>query len=353
MANLKKDITQWLADESDDCFIIGEIGVNHNGSVELAKKLIDIAVESGADAVKFQTFDTESLVTRTAKKAKYQIENDSSQDSQYEMLKRLELSEDDFSTCKSYCDKNGIIFLSTPFDEKAADLLERVGVSGFKISSGDLTNLPLLKHIAAKGLPMIISTGMSNLAEIEEAVLAIKDIMPSGIGILHCVSNYPAHPAEANLRVMDTLKYAFDCPIGWSDHTLGDAISIAAVARGAKILEKHYTLDANMQGPDHKASLEPEAFSELIRKIRDVSLSLGTGIKRPQPSEALTAEAARRSIVSAREIKAGAIITDSDLICKRPGTGLKPNMLQYVIGQKALFDIAEDHLISFSDIQPL
>jgi len=351
MVKQAKKFADWFVNSSDDCLIIGEIGVNHNGSVEVAKKLIDVAVKSGADAVKFQTFNADRLVTRTAKKATYQIENDPSKDSQYEMLKKLELSSKDLVDCKKYCDANKILFLSTPFDELASDLLEDVGVAGFKISSGDLTNLPLLKHIASKKLPMIISTGMANMSEIEEAVQSIQTHMIGGLAILHCVSNYPAAPAEANLRAMDSIRHAFACPVGWSDHTLGDEISVAAVARGAKIIEKHFTLDISMDGPDHKASLEPEDFADFVRKIRNVSLALGSGVKTAQPSELDTAAVARRSIVSARHIKAGEIIAKHDLICKRPGTGLKPNMLPYLIGRRVVNDIDADQLITFADIQ--
>ena len=351
MTRPEQSLSYRLANKTDACFIIGEIGVNHNGSLDLARDLIDVAVKAGADAVKFQTFDAAKLVTRSAAKAKYQKDNDGNQGSQYDMLKRLELSESDLRACKAYCDENNIIFLSTPFDEQAADLLHNVGVNGFKVSSGDLTNIPMLEHIAAKNLPIIISTGMANLAEVEEAVSTIQSTSDAPLAILHCISNYPANPAEANLRAMDTLHQAFGCPVGWSDHTLGDEVSIAAVARGARIIEKHYTLDVNLPGPDHKASLEPEAFADMVRKIRNVSKALGNGIKTPQPSEMETADVARRSIVSARDIKAGEIISQHDLICKRPGTGLKPNMMQYIVGQEATRDIEADSLLSLNDVR--
>lgn len=332
------------------CIVIGEIGVNHNGSLDLAKKMIDVAVESGADAVKFQTFSAEKLATRTAEKAAYQKKNDGEAGSQIEMLKRLELSKADLQACQKYCKKVGMVFLSTPFDEEAADLLEEVGVEGYKVSSGDLTNLPLLAHMAAKGKPMIISTGMANMAETEEAVTTIQDNGNPPLAILHCVSNYPAAPQEANLRAMDTLAAAFNVPVGWSDHTLGDAIALASIARGAKILEKHYTLDANMPGPDHKASLEPAEFADLIRKLRDVEAALGDGVKRPQPSEFDTAKVARRSIVSACDIPAGTVIEQKHLICKRPGTGLAPRMIPLVIGRTAKGDIAEDSVIALEHL---
>jgi N-acetylneuraminate synthase len=340
----------WFENQSG-CIIIGEIGVNHNGSLELAKKLIDVAVDAGADSVKFQTFTAEKLATRTAAKAKYQVENEGQGGSQIDMLRKLELSRDDLMACKAYCDQVGMIFLSTPFDEEAADLLEDIGVGGFKISSGDLTNLPLLAHIAQKGRPMIISTGMANMAEVEEAVTTIRDNGNPALAILHCVSNYPADPSEANLRAMDTLGAAFNVPVGWSDHTLGDTISVAAIARGAKFLEKHYTLDVNLPGPDHKASLDPDEFKTLVKNIRTVESALGDGVKRPQPSETSTADVARRSLVAGRDIKSGETISEADIICKRPGTGLKPNMMPYVVGRSAKRDIDADTLLSLDDLQ--
>ena len=327
------------------CIVIGEIGVNHNGSLDVAKQMIDVAVSAGADAVKFQTFSAEKLATSTAEKAAYQKANDGEAGNQIEMLRRLELSKSDLKACQQYCAKSGIIFLSTPFDEEAADLLEEIGIQGYKVSSGDLTNLPLLAHMAAKGKPMIISTGMANMSETEEAVTTIRENGNPPLAILHCVSNYPADPKEANLRAMDTLFAAFNVPIGWSDHTLGDAVALAAIARGARILEKHYTLDVTMPGPDHKASLEPAEFADLIRKLRDVEAALGDGIKRPQPSEFDTAKVARRSIVSACDIPAGTVISEDHLICKRPGTGLAPRMIPQIVGRKAKIDIVADHVI--------
>ncbi len=327
------------------CIVIGEIGVNHNGSLDVAKQMIDVAVSAGADAVKFQTFSAEKLATSTAEKAAYQKANDGEAGNQIEMLRRLELSKSDLKACQQYCAKSGIIFLSTPFDEEAADLLEEIGIQGYKVSSGDLTNLPLLAHMAAKGKPMIISTGMANMSETEEAVTTIRENGNPPLAILHCVSNYPADPKEANLRAMDTLFAAFNVPIGWSDHTLGDAVALAAIARGARILEKHYTLDVTMPGPDHKASLEPAEFADLIRKLRDVEAALGDGIKRPQPSEFDTAKVARRSIVSACDIPAGTVISEDHLICKRPGTGLAPRMIPQIVGRKAKIYIAADHVI--------
>lgn len=333
------------------CIIIGEIGVNHNGELKLAKDMIDVAIEAGADAVKFQTFTAEKLVTATAEKANYQKVNDEQTGSQFDMLKRLEFSREDLIACREYCQNRGIAFLSTPFDEDAVDLLSEIGVHGYKVSSGDLTNLPLLAHMAAKGKPVIISTGMANLADVEEAVETIKRSGNPPLAILHCVSNYPAAPEEANLKAMDTLRAAFAVPIGWSDHTLGDEIAIAAIARGAEILEKHFTLDVNLPGPDHKASLNPKEFMDLTRKIRAVDLAIGTGIKQAQPSEIGTARIARRSLVAAQNIKSGEIITKDMIICKRPGTGLMPKYLPLILGKRAARDLKVDSLIDITDVQ--
>lgn len=316
------------------CYIIAEIGVNHNGSVDLACKLIDAAVAAKADAVKFQTFFADDLVTRKARKADYQIANTENADSQYAMLKALELTEAEFARCKAYCDKVGIEFLSTPFSEGAADLLERVGVKAYKISSGDLTHLPLLAHIGAKGLPIILSTGMGTLTEIEEALAAITASGNTKVSLLHCVSNYPAAAEDCNLAAMETMAQAFGLPVGWSDHTLGAAISFAAVARGARIIEKHITLDQALPGPDHKASMEPGDFTAFVAGIRAIEAAVGVGRKAPSAAEQRTALVARRSIVAVRDLAAGAVLTAGDIKIVRPGTGLMPRMLPLVIGAR-------------------
>lgn len=340
--------SQWPGPEGR-CYVIAELGVNHNGDMELARRLIDVAADAGADAVKFQTFFAEDLVTPTAEKAVYQKANDGAAGSQYEMLKRLELTEDEYAACKQHCDARGIAFLSTPFGRRPADLLEALGVNGFKVSSGDLTHLPFLAYLAEKGLPLIISTGMADMAETEAAVRTIEAAGDPPLAILHCVSNYPAVPGEANLKAMDTISAAFGKPVGWSDHTEGDAIALAAIARGARILEKHYTLDRALPGPDHKASLEPQELTDLIGRIRDVEAALGDGIKRPQPSELETAKVARRSIVAAAAVRAGEVISESKIAYRRPGTGLPPAMARHLIGRKAARDISENTVLSFSD----
>jgi N,N'-diacetyllegionaminate synthase len=324
------------------CYIIAEIGVNHNGSLTLARQLIDAAVSAKADAVKFQTFFADDLVTKDARKADYQIENTANADSQYAMLKALELSEAQFAELQLYCAQVGIDFLSTPFSEAAADLLERVGVQAFKISSGDLTHLPLLRHIAAKGLPIILSTGMGTLSDVEEAVAAITGEGNHKISILHCVSNYPAAAADCNLAAMDTIAQAFGFPVGWSDHTLGSAISWAAVARGAKIIEKHITLDQSLPGPDHKASMEPQDFADFVLGLRAIEAAIGTGRKYPTEAEQRTALVGRRSIVAVRALKAGDVVRADDIKIVRPGTGLAPRLISMVVGARLARDVAAD-----------
>jgi N,N'-diacetyllegionaminate synthase len=315
----------------DRCYIIAEIGVNHNGSMELARDLIDAAVVARADAVKFQTFFADDLVTRSAAKADYQVANTANADSQYSMLKALELTEAQFAELHAYCAAKGIAFLSTPFSEDAADLLERVGVSAFKISSGDLTHLPMLAHIAKKGLPIILSTGMGTLTEIEEALAAINGQGNTQVSLLHCVSNYPASADDCNLAAMDTMAQAFGLPVGWSDHSVGAAISWAAVARGARIVEKHITLDQNLPGPDHKASMEPADFAAFV-----------DGIRVPTAAEKRTALVARRSLVAARDLVAGDLLTAADVVVKRPGTGLLPRDLPLVVGARVARAVAAD-----------
>ncbi len=346
---MTQSIAEWFQ-PTRACVLIAEIGVNHNGDLDMARRLIDVAVEAGADAVKFQTFSAENLVTGHAEKAQYQQDNDPRAETQGEMLRRLEFAADKLVICRDHCRERDIVFLSTPFDEAATDLLMEVGVEGFKVSSGDLTNLPLLAHMAAKELPMIISTGMADLGEIEEAVDAIQRSGDPPLGILHCVSDYPAKPEEANLKAMQTIASAFGKPVGWSDHTLGDAVTLAAVALGARFIEKHFTLDRTLPGPDHAASLEPDELKAMIEKVRIVEASLGEPIKRPQPSELETAKVARKSIVAARDLKKGETIKADALVCKRPGTGLAPRFLPLIIGRRAARSISADTLIDLEDI---
>src|SRR5215208_4566960 len=308
-------------------FVIAEAGVNHNGDLKMARALIDVAVDSGADAVKFQTFQADRLVTPEAPKAAYQAANTGDTESQFEMLRRLELSPEAHRELQSYCEERGIIFLSTPFDEEAVDLLDELGVPAFKISSGDLTNSPLLEHVARKGKPVILSTGMSELSELIEAVSVLNTAGCETPILLHCVSNYPADPAEVNLRAMQTMRSAFDVPVGFSDHTQGIDVALAAVALGACVIEKHFTLDRTLQGPDHLASLEPTELRELVRSTRRVEKALGSGRKVPTASEMETAKVARRSLVAARDIAAGATLEREMVVMRRPGTGMSPALL--------------------------
>jgi N,N'-diacetyllegionaminate synthase len=330
------------------CFIIAEAGVNHNGQLETAKRLVDAAVWAKADAIKFQTFKADRLVTISAPKAEYQKTATGSEETQYEMLKRLELSEKDHRQLMVYCRKKGITFLSTPFDEESADFLEDLGVPAFKIGSGELTNLPLLKHVARKKLPMILSTGMANLAEVDAAVKTIRRAGNRQLILLHCVSNYPADPARVNLRAMRTLATRFKVPVGYSDHTRGIEVAIGAAALDACVLEKHITLDRNMPGPDHKASIEPRELAAMVYAIRTVQSALGDGRKHPVESEKGVAAVARKSLVAARNILRGETVKEKDIILRRPGTGLSPSMLERVVGQKARVNIPKGQLLGLA-----
>jgi N,N'-diacetyllegionaminate synthase len=328
------------------CFIIAEAGVNHNGDPALAHRLIDVAFHARADAVKFQTFKADRLVTLDAPKAEYQLQQTEAGESQYDMLKRLELSAETFGELQQHCHEVGIRFMSTPFDEDSADLLARLGVTVFKTPSGELTNLPYLAHVARKGRPMIVSTGMATLGEVEAAVNAIRSTGNPDLVLLHCVSNYPADPADVNLRAMETMTRAFGVPVGLSDHTAGIEVALAAVALGACVVEKHFTLDRTLPGPDHAASLEPDQLAAMIRGIRNVEAALGHGRKEPTASELNTADVARKSLVAARDLLAGAVLSDDMLAVKRPGTGLPPVMRPYLIGRTLHIDVKAGTLIA-------
>jgi N,N'-diacetyllegionaminate synthase len=333
------------------CFVIAEAGVNHNGNLDMALKLVDIAVRAGADAVKFQTFSTECVVTKNAPKAAYQKETTGSDESQFQMLKKLELSPQAHLKLQTYCSERSIIFLSSPFEEKSADFLEELNVPAFKIPSGELTNLPFLEHVALKSKPMIVSTGMSTLEEVKSAVDVIFKTGNTDLILLHCVSAYPANPSDANLRSMQTMAKAFDVPIGYSDHTLGTEVALAAVASGACVLEKHITLDRTLPGPDHRASLEPDELKVLISSVRAIEVALGHGRKVPAPCEADIAEVSRKSIVTRRDIPVGAIVTKGSIVMKSPGTGLPPSMLGQIIGRIAAKHIPADTLLTSEMLQ--
>jgi N-acetylneuraminate synthase len=347
--------------EKHPTFIIAEAGVNHNGDISLAKQLIDIAANAGADAVKFQTFQAEKLVSRNAPKAQYQTQTTGTTESQFEMIRKLELSDLDHELLISHAQSRGIQFLSTPFDIPSLHLLtQRFGLKKIKIPSGEITNAPFLLEIARCAERIILSTGMSTLAEVEAAlgVLAFgfttdKAIPQRGdfeqafasdqgqqelgdrVTLLHCTTEYPAPFREVNLRAMDTLASAFGLAVGYSDHTPGIHVSLAAVARGARIIEKHFTSDRTLPGPDHQASLEPQELNQLVRQIREIEQALGDGIKRPTASEWKNREVARKSLVASSAIKAGQVLTKENLTCKRPGTGVSPFSYWQTIGQVA------------------
>ncbi len=332
--------------ENQPVFIIAEAGVNHNGDMKLAKKLVDAAKEAGVDVVKFQTFKSENIVTADAKQATYQSKNTGKTESQYDMLKRLELSYADFTDLKKYCDKKGIIFSSTPHSSKEdVDLVAKL-CPFIKVGSGDLTNIPILEYIASKKLPIILSTGMATMREIQDAVKIISPRNKKLI-LLHCTTNYPTPFDEVNLEAMATMAKKFKLPIGYSDHTEGIEISLAAVAMGACVIEKHFTLDKNLPGPDHKASLEPRELKKMVEGIRAIEAAFGDGIKKLTLSELAIAKIARKSIVAASDIIKGTVIKESVLAIKRPGTGIAPKHIDTIIGRKAKQDIKKDELISW------
>lgn len=336
---------RYIGDE-EPVFIIAEAGVNHNGSLEMARQLVDVAAQAGADAVKFQIFKAEKVISPQAPKAVYQLQTTNTSESQLDMVKRLELSFDDFRELYACCQDRGILFMATPFDEDSADFLNELGMPVFKIGSGEITNWPFLEYAARKRKPIILSTGMSYLSEVDEAVRVIHDAGSDQLVLLHCVSNYPANPADANLRAMHTMATAFGVPVGYSDHTLGIEVAIAAVALGACMIEKHFTLDRTLPGPDHQASLEPDELKTLVRGIRTVEVSLGHGRKEPAASEANTTAVARRSLVAAQDIPAGAVLTEDLIAIKRPGTGLSPAMRPYLIGRTARTTIPAGTLLT-------
>jgi len=327
-------------------FIIAEAGVNHNGDINLAKKLIDVAVEAGVDAVKFQTWKTELLVTQEAKQAEYQTQNTGINESQFNMLKRLELSYDEFRDLKNYCDSKNIIFLSTPDEFESADFLCELQ-DIFKIGSGELTNLPYLRHIGKLGKKVILSTGMADMGEIEDAldVLVEAGTKKDNITVLHANTMYPTPIEDVNLRAMVTIGNTFDVAYGYSDHTLGIEVPVGAVAMGASVIEKHFTLDKNMEGPDHKASLEPDELKAMVKAIRNIEIALGSSIKKPSPSEIPNIKVARKSIVASSNIKKGEVFTEDNLAVKRPSGGISPMRWDEIIGTIATKDYKEDELI--------
>ncbi len=349
--------------EKKPLFVIAEVGVNHNGDLAMAKKLVDVAVEGGADAVKFQTFFTEDLVLPGAGMASYQIRNTGREETQFEMLKRLELSREQHAALRSYCDQRGIQFLSTPHSgPRSADLLRDVGVRAFKVGSGDLTNLPFLEYLAKMGKPIFLSTGMSDLEEVSEAVRTIRGTGNRELTLLHCTSQYPCPPEQVNLRAMETLRSAFDVPVGYSDHTIGPDAAIVATVMGAVCLEKHITLDRNLPGPDHLASMEPADFRDYVRRVRDaekgaaaldpglVETLSGSGEKRPSPQEVEISKLVRKSICTVRDLKRGERLTQENIAIRRPATGMPPKAWNSVQGRRLRRDVGANQPLRWEDL---
>ncbi len=334
------------------CFIVAEAGVNHNGQLATGLHLIDAAAEAGADAVKFQSFITEELVTPNAQKAAYQTAATKGSGQQFDMLKALELSPDEHQRLKEHCDRVGILYLCTPYEQYSVDMIDRLEPAAFKIASTDTTNIPLLRYIAAKKRPVILSTGMCSLGEVELAVHTLQQAGLKGkIILLQCTSEYPAPMQEINLRAMATLESAFLCPVGFSDHTEGIGASPWSVSLGACMVEKHFTLDQLQEGPDHRASIEPHELRQLVSTVRDVESALGDGRKVIMPSEIKNKPKMQKSLVAIRNITGGERITENDIGCKRPGTGLPPSWYDRVVNKIAVGDIARNSLLTVNAVQ--
>jgi len=330
-------------------FVMAEIGINHDGSVSQAEKLIDAAAESGADAVKFQSFRVDKLLIPS--RDRYAQQTDGAE-SAYQMLRRCELSWEDQERLKKHADDAGVLFLSTPFDEESADFLDSLGVPAFKIASSDITHVPLLRHVASKGKPVLLSTGMSYLSEVADAIWNLRSAGAKEILLLHCVSSYPALPQHMNLRALQTLQSYFELSVGLSDHSEGILHSLVAVALGAVLIEKHFTLDKNAPGPDHKASIDPDDLKLLVKSLRDVEASLGDGRKRPSDAEEEARLFGRRSIVAAVDIRAHETLANWMLAFKRPGSGLEPRYCEKVVGMTARRNIGKDTILQWEDLVP-
>lgn len=332
---------------SHKCLIIAEAGVNHNGDVDIAFKLCDAAKNAGADVVKFQTWKTESIITQNVAQAEYQAKNTGTTESQFDMLKKLELTHEEFTQIKHHCDKIGITFASTADDANSLDFLVSLGIPFIKIGSGEIGNISYLRYMGSKKMPIILSTGMSSLSDIDISLQALKEGGATDITLLHCTTNYPCAFENVNLKAMETIHNAFKLPVGYSDHTLGNTASIAAVALGARVIEKHFTLDRNMEGPDHKASLNPEEFASLVREIRNIEIALGNGKKEATKIEKEISKVVLKRIVAKRQIKEGQIITEDDVCVKRNNSGLACSKWDIVIGTRARKDYEIDDGIVF------
>lgn len=326
-------------------FIIAEAGVNHNGNINIAKQLVDVAAEAGVDAIKFQTFVSENVVSINAPKAEYQSKNTETSETQLEMVKKLELSFEEFIELNEYCKSRQVEFLSTAFDLESIDFLKTMNMKYWKIPSGEINNLPFLIRVAQLRQPIILSTGMSTLEEVGIAIETLRKYGSNDIIVLHCTTEYPAPFEDVNLRAMKTIETEFGVPIGYSDHTLGIEVAIAAVALGATVIEKHFTLSRQMDGPDHKASIEPDELRAMVRAIRNVEISMGSGNKEPADSEKRNVAIARKSIVALCEIKEGDVFSEKNIAVKRPGGGLSPMSWFEVIGRRAPRDFEKDEMI--------
>lgn len=326
-------------------FVIAEAGVNHNGDLELAKRLIEEGAKAGVDAVKFQTFKAETLVAKSAKKADYQKNTTDLEESQFEMLKKLELDYSVHEELLAYAKEKGVLFLSSAFDLESIDLLQQLGLELFKIPSGEITNLPYLRKTAQTGKKIVLSTGMSRLGDIENALEVLRENGATDITVLHCNTEYPTPMADVNLKAMNSIQEAFKVPVGYSDHTVGIEIPIAAVALGAEMIEKHFTLDKTMEGPDHKASLEPEELKAMVTAIRNIEVALGNGVKKLSESEKKNVAVARKSLVAKNRIMVGEVFTEDNLTIKRPGTGLSPMEWDNVLGTVSTKNYAADEVI--------
>lgn len=328
--------------ERNKCLIIAEAGVNHNGSLELALKLCDEAKKSGADVVKFQTWKTENIITKNVAQADYQTVNTGIVESQFDMLKKLELSYDDFRTIKKHCDKIGIVFSSTADDAESLDFLIDLGIPFIKIGSGEIGNIPYLEYMGKKNMPIIMSTGMSSLSDVDISLRTLKESGATDITLLHCTTNYPCPYEDVNLLAMTTLKNAFHLPIGYSDHTIGSNVAVASIALGASVIEKHFTLDCKMDGPDHAASTEPREFFEFVQSIRQTERALGNGIKEPTNAEKEISKVVTKRIVASKPIKAGEKFDESNLCVKRNDSGEKADQWKNLIGRTASKDYRRD-----------
>jgi N-acetylneuraminate synthase/N,N'-diacetyllegionaminate synthase len=335
--------------QADHVFIIAEAGVNHNGNVELAFDLCRAAKEAGANTVKFQTWKTENIITKSVEQAEYQKMNTGKDEAQYDMLKCLELSYKDFERIKEYCDSIDIIFSSTADEEESLDFLIQLGIPFIKIGSAEITNIPYLRYIGSKKMPVLLSTGMSYLSDVDIAYRTLRDAGTSDISILHCTTNYPCPYEDVNLRALKTLEETFHCPIGYSDHTMGIDIPLAAVAMGASVIEKHFTLDKNMEGPDHAASATPEQFNAMVNAIRNLEIALGNGVKQPSESEKTISQVVLKRIVAKRDIMANEYFSEDSICVKRHNTGLPASLWDLVINKRARKNYKKDEAICFDD----